>query len=70
MQKGEKLFKKSNKIQRLPENVRRAEKVEMEKMIRRWREEMGEIIKELKCMKNWKDKLRHMMEKVREEIRK
>lgn len=33
----------------------RAEGGEMEKMIGRWKEEMGEVVKELKDMKDWKD---------------
>lgn len=38
-------------------------------MIRRWREEMGEVMKELKGMKKWKEELRQMKKEVREEIR-
>lgn len=38
-------------------------------MLRRWRDEMGEIMRELKRMKDWKGELRQMKEDVRKEIR-
>lgn len=57
------MFRKSNKTQRSPERGG------VEKMIRRWREEMGEVMKELKGMKEWKEELRQMKKEVREEIR-
>lgn len=61
MQKGEEWFKKSNKIQRSSEGVGRAKGGGIEEMIGWWREEMGEVMKGLRGMKDWKDELRQMM---------
>lgn len=41
----------------------------VEEMIRRWRDKMGEMMKELKGMKNWKEELRQVKEEIRKEIR-
>lgn len=42
------MFKKSNKTQRSPEGVGRAEGEEMEEMMRSWKKKMGEVLKGLK----------------------
>lgn len=39
-------------------------------MLRRWREKMGEMMKDLKGIKDWKEELRQIKEEVREEIKK
>lgn len=41
----------------------------VEEMIRRWRDKMGEMMKELKGMKNWKEELRQVKEEIREDQR-
>lgn len=38
-------------------------------MMRRWRDEIGEVMKEIKSMKDWKEELRLIKEEIREEIR-
>lgn len=47
---GDKLFKRSNKTQRTPEGVGKAEGGGVEEMMRRWGNEIGEVMKELKGM--------------------
>lgn len=37
--------------------------------MRRWRDEVEEVMKELKGIKDWKEELRQMKEEVREVIR-
>lgn len=38
-------------------------------MMGKWREEMGDVIRELRGMKEWKEELLQMKEEVRDEIR-
>lgn len=66
----EELFKESNKTQKTPEGVERAKEGEIDKMLKEWRNKIEEVIKELKGMKTWKEELRQIKEKVREEIKK
>lgn len=45
---GEEWFKRSNKTQKTPEGVGKVKESGVEEMMRRWREEMGEMMKRLK----------------------
>lgn len=38
-------------------------------MMRRWRDEIGKVMKKIKSMKDWKEELRLIKEEIREEIR-
>lgn len=57
------------KTQRSPEGIGRAERGGVEEMLGRWKQEMGEVMRDLKSMKRWKVELRQMKEEVREQGR-
>lgn len=52
-------------MQRSPENIGRAKRSGVEKMLGKRREKIGEGMRDLKSMKGWKKELRQMKEKVR-----
>jgi len=60
----EEIFQKSKKTSRSP---RRGEWMEegMEVMMRKWREEVGEVMEEIKGVNGWREEFRQMKEELK-----
>lgn len=66
---GEERFRVNKKTIRSP-NIKKGMKKELEEMMRRlMREELGEVKRKLKELKDWKGKLKRWKEEVKKEIR-
>lgn len=62
----EEVFRSSKKTLR---SLGRGEGGEREEMMKRWREEMEDVMKELRSVKDWREDLRKMKEEVKEGIK-
>jgi len=63
------IFQRSKKTPRSPRKEERTEVGEQEEVSGRWKEEIGEVLEEIRGMKGWREEFRKMREELREGFR-
>lgn len=63
---GEEVFRTSKKTLRSLDRGEGGEREEIGEIMKRWREEMEDVMKELRSVKDWREDLRKMKEEVKE----